>query len=222
MKKKEQTKAVELRRKGLSIGEIAKKLEVAKSSVSVWVREVVLTKNQLDRLEANKNSFEVVEKRRLRRLSNEKEKRQVIMDAAAKEIKTISRKDLQIIGLCLYLGEGAKTQRGAVKLANSDPDVIKIMMKYFREVCLVPEKRFRAHIHTYSHLSVEKAEAYWSKVTGIPRNQFFKTYSKPSIASLGKKDSTPYGTVDLTVCDTKLFLSIMGQIEKIKSLLTKA
>ncbi len=221
MKKKEQTKAIELRKKGLSIGEIAKKLEVAKSSVSVWVREVVLTKNQLDNLEANKNSFEVIERRRSKRLSNEKEKRQVIMDAAAKEIKTISRKDLQMIGLCLYLGEGAKTQRGAVKLANSDPDVIKIMMKYFREVCLVPEKKFRAHIHTYSHLSVEKAESYWSKVTGIPRGQFFKTYSNPSVASLGKKDSTPYGTVDLTVCDTKLFLSIMGQIEKIKLLLTK-
>ncbi len=221
MKKQEQKKAIELRKKGLSIKVIAKKLVVAKSSVSVWVRDVTLTKEQLEQLEADKNSFEVVERRRESRLRNEKEKRQIIMDGAAKEIKTISRKDLQMIGLCLYLGEGAKTQRGAVKLANSDPAVIKIMMKYFREVCSVPEKKFRCHVHTYSHLSVEKAEDYWSKVTGIPRNQFFKTYSKPSIASKGKKDSTPYGTVDLTVCDTKLFLSIMGQIEKIKTILTK-
>lgn len=221
MKKDEQKKSIELRKKGISIKLIAQKLGVAKSSVSVWVRDVTLSQSQLESLEADKNSFRVIEKRRHTRLSNEKEKRRVIMDDAAKEICTISRKELQIIGLCLYLGEGAKTQRGAVKLANSDPDVIRIMMKYFREVCLVPEKKFRCHIHTYSHLSVEKAEIYWSKVTGIPRAQFFKTYSKLSVASLGKKDSTPYGTAEITVCDTKLFLSIMGQIEKMKQILTK-
>lgn len=221
MKKQEQKNAIELRKKGLSIKVIAKRLNVAKSSVSVWVRDVILTQDQLESLEADKNSFEVVEKRRHSRLANEKEKRKMIMLQSSKDIQNISKHDLRIIGLCLYLGEGAKTQRGAVKLANSDPDVIKIMMKYFREVCSVPEKKFRCHIHTYSHLSVEKAETYWSKVTGIPRSQFFKTYSKLSIASLGKKDSTPYGTADVTICDTKLFLSIMGQIEKIKTILTK-
>ncbi len=219
MKKQEQLKAVSLRREGVSIKEIAKRLKVAKSSVSLWVRNVELSKQQLKVLKDKMNSFEVVEKRRASRLYNEDARRKAIMVQAGKEIKKISRRDLQIIGLCLYLGEGSKTQRGAAKLANSDPAVIKIMMRYFREICCVPEKKFRAHIHTYSHLNVEVAEAYWSKISGIPRGQFYKTYSKPSVASKGKKDSTPYGTVDLTVCSTELYLQIMGQIEKIKKLL---
>ncbi len=220
MKKEEQLKAVALRKDGVSVKEIAKRLKVAKSSISLWVRDVRLTKQQLKALEDNMHSFEVIEKRRVSRLHNEDTKRKAIMVKAGKEIKSISRRDLQIIGLCLYLGEGSKAQRGAAKLANSDPAVIKIMMRYFREICLVPEKKFRAHIHTYSHLNVEVAEVYWSQVSGIPRSQFYKTYSKPSIASKGKKDSTPYGTVDITVCSTELYLQIMGQIEKIKHLLT--
>ena len=220
MKKEERIKAIVLRKEGVSIKEIAKKLKVAKSSISLWVRDVILTKQQLKALKDKMNSFEVVEKRRVSRLYNEDAKRKAIMVQAGKEIKNISQRDLQIIGLCLYLGEGSKAQRGAAKLANSDPAVIKIMMRYFREICHVPEKKFRAHIHTYSHLNVEEAESFWSKVSGIPRNQFYKTYSKPSIASKGKKDSTPYGTVDLTVCSTELYLQIMGQIEKIKQILS--
>lgn len=219
MKKEEQLKAVALRKEGVSMKEIAKKLQVAKSSISLWVRNVELSKQQLKALKNKTKSLEVVEKRRATRLKNEDARRKAIMVQAGKEIKNISRRDLQIIGLCLYLGEGSKAQRGAAKLANSDPAVIKIMMRYFREICHVPEKKFRAHIHTYSHLNVEEAEVYWSKVSGIPRGQFYKTYSKPSIASKGKKDSTPYGTVDLTVCSTELYLQIMGQIEKIKRVL---
>lgn len=219
MKKEQQLKASILRKQGVSIKEIAKILKVAKSSVSLWVRNVTLTRQQLVALKDNMNSFETIEKRRLSRLQNEDVKRKAIMFHAGKEIKKISQRDLQIIGLCLYLGEGSKAQRGAAKIANSDPAVIKIMMRYFREICLVPEKKFRGHIHTYSHLNVKKAEIYWAKVSGIPKSQFYKTYSKPSIASKGKKDSTPYGTLDVTICSTKLYLQIMGQIEKIKSLL---
>jgi len=220
MKKEEQLKAISLRKKGTSVKDIAKTLKVAKSSVSLWVRDVKLTSRQLKVLKDKMNSFEVIERRRTSRIYNENIKRKAIMFEAGKEISKISHRDLQIIGLCLYLGEGSKAQRGAAKLANSDPAVIKIMMRYFREVCLVPENKFRAHIHTYSHLNAEEAEVYWSNVSGIPRSQFYKTYSKPSIASKGKKDSTPYGTVDLTVCSTELYLQIMGQIEKIKQLLS--
>ena len=36
-----------------------------------------------------------------------------------------------------------------------------------------------------------KTEKYWSKVSGIPRNQFFKTYVKPSSASLHKRNTLP-------------------------------
>ena len=83
---------------------------------------------------------------------------------------------------------------------------------------MVEDKKFRGHIHIHSHLDVKKAEQYWSRVSTIPRSQFYKTYTKPSIASKGKKDNLPYGTFDIYVNNTKLFLQIIAQIEKIKKL----
>ena len=216
MKVIEKQKAIALRKEGRSIKEIAREIGVSKASVSVWVRDIVLSKRQLNSIKANGFSSEVIEKRRHKRLENEQEKRDVIATLAQKNIKKISRYDLRLIGLCLYWGEGGKTHKGAARISNSDPAIIKIMMRYFREICLVEEKKFRAHIHIHSHLDTEKAEKYWAGISGIPREQFFKTYAKPSIASKNKKDSLPYGTFDIYVCNTKLFLQIIAQIEKIK------
>lgn len=218
MKLLEKQKAIALREKGMSIKGIARIIGVSKASVSVWVRDVILNKKQLSILKAKGFSSEAIEKRRQKRLTNEQAKRDAIATLAQKDIKNISRRDLRIIGLCLYWGEGGKTHQGSARISNSDPAVIKVMMRFFREICMVEEKKFRGHIHIHSHLDVEKAEKYWSHASGIPRSQFFKTYTKPSIASKNKKDSLPYGTFDIYVCNTKLFLQIIAQIEKIKKL----
>ncbi len=219
MKTLEKKKAIVLRKQGESIKDIAKALGVAKSSISVWVRDVQLTKKQLSELSRGGFSKDVIEKRRTTRLSNEQIKRESIMHLAGKDITKISKYELRLIGLCLYWGEGGKTNQGIARVSNSDPVVIKVMMRFFREISLVEEKKFRGHIHTYSHLNAKVAEKYWSEVSGIPCKQFYKTYIKKSISSLGKRDKLPYGTFDIYVCDTKLFLGIMGQIQKIKNLL---
>lgn len=217
MKAKEKKIAIEMRKSGKSMNEIAKKLNIAKSSVSYWVRDVELTKEQRKKLSQKGFSVDAVEKRRINRLRNENNKRELIIDEAKKDIKEVSDYELKIIGAMLYLGEGRKTQR-TVSIANADPDVIKMIMKFFRKICKVKEEKFRGHIHIHSHLNVKKAEKYWSEVSGIPLSQFYKTYSKPSVATKSKKDSLPLGTFDIYVCDTKLFLTIMGWIEEIKRL----
>lgn len=219
MKTLEKNKAIRLRQKGNSIKDIARTLGVAKSSVSIWVRNIALTKKQLTTLSEKGVSKELVEKRRLKRLSNEQIKRNDIMFLAGKDITKISKYELRLIGLCLYWGEGGKTNHGVARISNSDPDVIKVMMRFFREICLVEDSKFRGHIHTYSHLNAKMAKRYWSQVSGIPHNQFYKSYIKRSVASLGKKDKLPYGTFDIYVCNTKIFLQIIGQIEKLKQVL---
>ncbi len=219
MKTIEKKKAILLRKQGTSIQNIAKKLCVAKSSVSVWVRDVQLTQKQRDVLSVSGFSKDSIEKRRLKRLSNEQAKRDSIMLLAGKDITKISKHELRLIGLCLYWGEGGKTNHGVARISNSDPAVIEVMMRFFREICLVDEKKFRGHIHTYSHLNAKVAEKYWSEVSGIPQTQFYKSYIKKSISSLGKKDKLPFGTFDIYVCNTKLFLEILGQIEKLKQVL---
>jgi len=220
MKLIEKEEARTLRKQGKSINQIVEEAGLSKASVSGWVRDIILTQAQKNTLSKRGRSVESIEKRRLNRLINEKAKRQIIINKAKEDFSSISPSELKLIGIILYLGEGAKTKKGTVTMANSDPLVIKIMVRFLREICRVPENKFRGQIHTFVHANVKKTEKYWSQITGIPQKQFYKTYIKPSSASLQKRKTLPYGTFDLSVNDTKLLLTILGWIEKIKELTT--
>ena len=218
MKTEEKQKAIELRMKGLSLREIVKELGVSKGSVSLWVRDVKLSKKKQLQLSKNSFSFVAIEKRRQSRLCNERNKRDVIIKKAEEDFDNISDKELKILGTMLYWAEGGKTVRGMVRFSNSNPEMIKVMMCFFRKICLVPEGKFKGHIHTHSKSNVCEAEEYWSGVTKIPKGQFFKTYFKQSSSSQNKRKTLPYGTFDIYICDTKLFLTIMGWLNKISNL----
>lgn len=210
MKHTEKKEALMLRKSGWSINDIYKKLGVAKGTVSVWVRDVLLTPSQLQELGQRSYKRSAVEKRRASRLLNENKKRQLVIDKAKSDIAHISQKDLFLIGVMLYWAEGGKKQRGSVRFSNSDPLMIRVMMKFFRTICMVPEEKFRIHLHIHMHLDYKKAEKHWSQVTNIPLNQFYKTYNAPNKGSKNKKDNLPNGTIQIYVCDTNLFLKIQG------------
>ena len=197
------------------MNEIKKELGVSKSSISLWVKNIELTKDQKQELSNKGVKKEIIEKRRATRFKNENNRRQIIIDKAREEINNLSLQDLKILGIALYWAEGGKTQRGLVRIANGDPKIIEIMMEFLRKICYVPEKKFRGHIHIHPHLNIKKAENYWSSVSKIPLSQFYKTYSKHNISSQNKKNSLPFGTFDIYVCNTKLFLKIKGWTEGI-------
>ncbi len=215
MKIKERKLARELRSQGLSLNEIIAKTGFSKGSVSLWVRDIELTLEQKKQLSRKGRTKESIERRRTTRLGRENARRQIIVDNAKKEISNVSDQELKLIGIALYWGEGGKANRGSVQLSNGDPRIIRLMMKFFKRVCKVPKKKFRGHIHVHPHLNVKKAEGYWSTVSGIPLNQFYKTYSKPNKSSQSKKDSLPFGTFDIYVHNTELFLKIKGWIEAV-------
>jgi len=216
MKKLEKEKAIHLRLQGRSLNEIRRVLSVSKSSVSIWVREVELSEKQKTLLSTKGFSREAIERRRTSRLANEKHKRDIVIKEARSSIPKISKDNLWLIGTMLYWAEGGKTQR-MVRFSNGDPAMIKIMMTFFRQVCKVPESKFRGYIHIHPHLDHKGAERYWSKISEIPLQQFFKTYRKPNKSSQSKKNSLPHGTFDIYVLDTRLFFQIVGWAEGIFS-----
>ncbi len=221
MKLKEREKARFLRKSGKSMNEIVSETGFSKASVSSWTRDITLTKLQQKRITMLGRSMESIEKRRQSRLINIKTKRNSVIERAKKDFSDLSKKELKIIGSMIYWGEGGKTGHWSVRFTNSDPVMIKVMMRFFREVCNVPEHKFRAYVHTFENANVSKTEKYWSMVTGIPLGQFNKTYTKPSNLSLQKRKTLQYGTLDIYVHDTEKFLTIMGWIERISELVLR-
>ena len=110
-------------------------------------------------------------------MAKTKARREVIFKEAFREAGHLSSSPLWCVGVALYFGEGGKTQN-MTRISNSDPAVIKIMMKFFIKICQVDKSKFRGHVHTFDHCDSNRAESYWSKVSGIDRSKFFKTYKK--------------------------------------------
>jgi hypothetical protein len=221
MKVKEKEHAMLLRQQGKSMNEIVQIVGASKASVSHWVRDVVLTEQQKSGLSARGRSRDSIEKRRISRIQNTKNRDLEVIRAAKNEIDIISKRDLWMFGIALYLGEGGKANRGTARIASSDPDIIQIAIRFFKEICVVPDYKLRGQIHAYENADIEKIENHWSATLGIPRAQFYKTYTKQSIASKQKRKTTPYGTFQLNIHDTTLYLKMMAWIEKVKELVVE-
>ncbi len=129
----ERAAACELRALGWPLIDIAKKLGVAKSSVSLWVRDV---------------AFEPRPRQRARRRgpnSLQRRKTAEIEAAGAEGIShlgTLGTQAFLAAGAALYAGEGTK-QDGAVAFANSDPRMIGFFCAWLREFFEVDETRLR-------------------------------------------------------------------------------
>lgn len=217
-KDKERIQARHLRHKGFSLNQIVSILNISKSSASVWVRDVKLTKNQTKFLKHKAHLKEVIVKRVETRLKNENARRRLIMDAHKKHIRkdSINLETLKILGTCLYWAEGGKSQKNrSFSFWNSDPQMVRVMLAFLRNVCKIPEERFRGHINLHIHLNAEVAEKYWSSISGIPISQFYKTTKIVSRASKNTRDTLPYGTFSIQIGSTDLFLKMLAWIEAI-------
>lgn len=218
MKSLEQRRAKHLRTQGWSVRAIATELSCAKSSVSTWVRDIPLTVEQIAALASNRDRGRATASEHPNSPKHVWRKfRQDIMEIARKEIPEICpEKMLLVTGAALYWAEGYKQSRSMVNVSNADPAMISLMMRFFREVCHVPEGKFRGSLHIHPHLDARTAERFWSKLTGIPLVQFHATQLGVSRASQGKRDTLPQGTFHIVVCDVRLKSRIDGWIGGIR------
>lgn len=203
--------AIDLRKSGKSLSEISMELSISKSSASLWTRGVELTDRQKSVLMKKCHSKESIKKRTESRLLNEKTKRDLVINEHKLKITDIDSDTLRLIGTMLYWAEGGKTQR-LTRFSNGDPEMIKIMMKFFREVCGVPEEKFRGHLHIHDVYDSQAAVDYWSRITDIPSSQFFKVYKVPTKRTSKTRETLKKGVFDIYVMDTKVFLMIQGWI----------
>ncbi|MCL5004651.1 MAG: hypothetical protein M1170_01755 [Patescibacteria group bacterium] len=206
MKFQEKLIAVQLRKRGWSYKKILTKIKVAKSTLSLWLRDVELTFQQKEKLlkGREKSRYAGAKARQRQRI----EKTEKIINVAKEEAKILFKNPLFSSGLMLYWAEGAKSNE-SIKFSNSDPIMIKFMMKWFRDICNVPEKKIRIAVHMHELHCRKDIEQYWSKITNIPLKQFQKTYIKPT--SLKHRKNILYnGTCSVVIADRDLFRKIQG------------
>lgn len=224
MRKIQREKIIALRARGKSYNEIADILGIAKSTVSYWLRGVLLTAEAQRRLHAKiemarERGLLAFNKRRSRAIKIENK---TIRKDAAQEISHLSSHDLFLIGIALYWGEGAQSENHSnprLRFANSNPFMVLLFMKFLREIMGIAEAKIKPAIQIHPNIRQQTAINFWSKVIQLPPTSF-KTFMQVSRASKSKRPrrSLPYGTIFITINDRRLFYRMKGWIDGLAAL----
>lgn len=221
-----QVQAIQLRKAGKSYSEISTVLDVPKSTLSFWLHNIHLSNAQQKHLVSKSNLAGI---QSLLRHNKEqtvlaKERSQATRLKASRDIKHLNKNDLFLIGVALYWAEGYK--RGAdgsswkcIDFANSDPDMITLMMTFFRKYSQVAESKFRIHLMLHDPKKEKQARTFWSNVTNLPLKQFVSTSFVVSRASQQKKPANllPYGTIHIRIHSVQLFFKMIGWIDRLRA-----
>ena len=209
-------KALELRRQGKTYSEIRTLIpNLSKGTLCGWVKNIELTKQQerkiLEKIRKGSDRARAIQRQRgawtnhLKRVAQTKR----VVTEAKKEVLNLSKNPLFLLGIMLYWAEGDKSlDRQRTSFSNSDPLMIELIMKWFREICHVPEEKFIVTLNIHTLLNKKKMEQYWSKITRVPLSQFYKTIIKPT-AYTQRKNVNYCGTCNIRVYDVNLFRKIM-------------
>jgi len=194
--------AQKLRKQGLSISEIAEKLDMRRSgTISMWCRDISLTPRQIERLIKKQKSGSAKGAQKLKQKRLEEVK--MLKERGLREIGEINGRDLFIAGLAIYWSEGYTYEGGdQVGFTNSDPKMILLMLEWFEKICEVSKERFKLAVRinqNHKHKTRE-VESYWSNLTGIPLSQFNKTVLIKSKSKKVYPNSKNYfGTPRITI-----------------------
>jgi predicted transcriptional regulator len=160
-----------LREQGLSYDEIAARLGVSKSSVSLWIRDMPRPPH-LSQEESRKRSADGVR----RFWEREYAHREEVRTAVAREVGELTEREIIIAGAVAYWCEGSKSKpyrRGQdrVIFMNSDPGLVRFFLRFLGVAGIKrSDLIFKVHIHESGDL--EGAHRFWAEVTGAPAHQF--------------------------------------------------
>lgn len=221
-KQLEKEKALSLRLQGKGIGEIAKTLCVSKSTASLWCRDIALSPRQIGTL-AKRSKHHAVE---ALLLSAEKQRTQrevetrMLTAAGKNEVGKLSSRDLFMVGLGLYWGEGYKQGNEELGFTNSNPAIIKFYIRWLSEIYGVKAEDLilRVSINISHERRAGLVQKYWSDLLNIPLSQFTKlSLIKTTSKKVYSNKNVHYGTLRVKVRKgTKMRRRILGAISALQ------
>ena len=166
----------DLRRLGLTYGEIRELIPVPKATLSYWCREIDLTEDQVEAIRERTGP----DSRRGIPVDTQWRRREEIA-RIREEARLFARSHLDdsffIGGVVLYWGEGAKTG-GDLSLANADPRALRLFIAWVQEY-LDQEAEFVLKINLHADNDEPGARRFWAAESGLVNPTFYKTFVKP-------------------------------------------
>ncbi len=202
-----------LRSKGKTYTEILKiiNLKIPKSTLSKWCESVSLPKwyknklkelNELNIGKAQQYAFVQLHK-----------KRREYLEQTHREAGNIFRKfnmsGLKMMLAMLYLGEGSKISgRSGLCLGSSDPNIITLYILLLERCYGILIDKLRCRISYRADQNIKELEKYWSRITGIPLKNFYKTKFDPRTVGKPTKNLNYKGVCVITCAGARIQLEL--------------
>ena len=179
----------ELRRLGLTQGEIRELIPVPKATLSYWCREIDLTQDQIEAIRARTGPDS-----RMGIPVDTQWRRREEIEMIRQEARRFAVEHIDdaffVAGVVLYWAEGSKT-RNDFTLSNSDPAALRAFVTWVRRY-LMPEAQFVLSMHLHEGNNESAARAYWREATRLGNASFTKTFIKPK-GTGHRKNQLEYG-----------------------------
>lgn len=202
----QQEQARVLRAQNLTLADIATRLGVSKSSVSLWVRDVPFT--------PSKRRHGAQRRPHPQRVAKLAEIEALDAEGRAR-VGLLSTDAFFAAGVALYAGEGAKTD-GCVKFANTDSEMTRFFCAWLRQFFKIDETRLRVSVYLHEGLNLEAAEEHWSVVTGVPRSQFAKPYRAVADPTI-RRNKHEHGCAYVVYSCSSTHRAVMGCVRALLS-----
>lgn len=186
--------ARQLRAEGLSYHQIAAKLGVSKSSISLWVRDLPRT-GPLSYEEWQKRTTEAKRAAGAVRRQINETRREAARAAAAAEIGTLTDRELIIAGAVAYWCEGTKNKpcrrTDRVVFVNSDADLTELFLR-FLDAAGVGRDQLIYQVQIHENADLDAAQQFWLTITRADPPQFrrpsLKRHSPRTVRKTSGKD----------------------------------
>lgn len=202
-----------LRQKSLSYSEIQKQTKVPKSTLSDWLSDEdwsIKIKNELT--EKHLKNYKPNLIKAIKVMTENKNCRyKKYREEALIDYQKFKNDPLFSFGLGLYWGEGDKKSGNMVSVANTDPNLLNVIAKFYRKYLNLDENKLRIALFIYKDIDEKFAIKFWSRLLKVPKSQFIKTQVLESKAKLTKTKSK-YGICSLYFSNTEFHIKIMEWI----------
>ncbi|MDP3901197.1 MAG: hypothetical protein Q8Q38_02570 [bacterium] len=164
--------AVGLRKRGLSIGKIERRLGIPRSTLSGWFKNIELSPPQKEKLQRDwKNALVKARKKASVWHSAQKQKRLEHAENEARQtlrnIEASNPSTLELALSLLYFGEGSK-KNCETALGSSDPTILKFFLACMQNLYGLDPKRLRYELYLRADQSPQKIKMLWARELDVP------------------------------------------------------
>ncbi len=212
--------ALQFRKRGFTLEEIARICEVSKGTVSKWFKNNTISESITKQ---NKKRAGLENAKRLKLMSKTRDVERAhrykeAVRSAETEFKHYKSNPLFVAGLMLYMAQGDRRSVHQIRLSSVEEKNHKIFIKFAVEFLGITKTDIHFWILLYQGQSEEVCMKRWKSATSLPYNQFYKNQY---INSKKSKDTLHFGVGNTIIGSTVLKHKLNRWIELVIKELAK-